>query len=88
MAQELLKGSVEPVEGITSYSWRRVAPSLEVILGWDEATLLPRRDWQDKGQMRSSTTAMPLHAAPLRSHEICFVSQDQTLGLGSGQIFL
>ena len=55
MAQELFEGSVEPVEGITSYSWRRVAPSLGVILVWDEAALLFLGDWQDKGQMRSST---------------------------------
>ena len=33
MAQELFEGFVESVEGITSYSWRRVAPSLGVILG-------------------------------------------------------
>ena len=43
MVQELFEGCVEPVEGITSYSWRRVAPSL--VLG----------DWQDKGQLRSAT---------------------------------
>ena len=34
-----------------------------VILGWDEATLLSLGDWQDKGQMRSSTTTVPLHYA-------------------------
>ena len=61
-AQDLFGSDIDWAEKLTTYSWRRVGPSLGVLLQWDEPTLFSLGDWQD----RKASQAMPVHYAATR----------------------
>ena len=61
-AQDLFRSDIDWAEKLTTYSWRRVGPSLGVLLQWDEPTLFSLGDWQD----RKASQAMPVHYAATR----------------------
>ncbi|CAE7241463.1 clpC [Symbiodinium natans] len=60
MAQDEFLGVEPPV---TTYSWRRVAPSVGLLLQLDEQSMLSLSDWQDRSKVQGSAAAMPLHYA-------------------------
>ncbi|CAE7506066.1 clpC, partial [Symbiodinium sp. CCMP2456] len=63
LTQEVFSGMEPPV---TTYSWRRVAPSVGTLLQLDELSMLALGDWQDKGKIRETGAAMPLHYSGTR----------------------
>ncbi|CAE7745577.1 clpC [Symbiodinium sp. CCMP2592] len=58
LTQEIFSGLEPPV---TTYSWRRVAPSVGSLLQLDELSLLALGDWADRGKIRETGASMPLH---------------------------
>ncbi|CAE7326591.1 clpC, partial [Symbiodinium sp. CCMP2456] len=63
LTQEVFSGMEPPV---TTYSWRRVAPSVGTLLQLDELSMLALGDWQDKGRIRETGAAMPLRYSGTR----------------------
>ncbi|CAE7730172.1 unnamed protein product [Symbiodinium sp. CCMP2592] len=58
LTQEIFTGLDPPV---TTYSWRRVGPSVGSLLQLDELSLLALGDWADRGKIRETGASMPLH---------------------------
>ena len=63
LAQEVFSGLEPPV---STYSWRRVAPSVGTLLGLDDTSLLALGDWTDKSKVQSSKASMPIHYSGTR----------------------
>ena len=58
MTQHLFHGVVEPLEQLTSYSWRRLLPTVGSLIRLQDAEIVSLGDWQDKVEER---VAMPFH---------------------------
>ena len=65
IAREIFVGQIENPETLTSYSWRRWAPSMGQALGFDPQQLASLSDWQDKTAVPENA-AMPLHYSGAR----------------------
>ena len=65
IAREIFVGQIEHPETLTSYSWRRWAPSMGQALGFDPQQLASLSDWQDKTSVPENA-AMPLHYSGAR----------------------
>lgn len=63
--RELFAGQVEQPEDLTSYSWRRWAPSVAHLLKFDPQQLAALGDWQDRKDVPEQA-AMPLHYSGVR----------------------
>ena len=63
LAQEVFSGLEPPV---STYSWRRVAPSVGTLMGLDDTSLLALGDWTDKSKVQSSKASMPIHYSGTR----------------------
>ena len=65
IAREIFVGQVEHPQTLTSYSWRRWAPSMGQVLGFDPLQLASLSDWQDKTSVPENAS-MPLHYSGAR----------------------
>ena len=65
IAREIFVGQVERPQTLTSYSWRRWAPSMGQVLGFDPQQLSSLSDWQDKTSVPENAS-MPLHYSGAR----------------------
>ena len=63
VAQLVFRDMIENHHDLTSYSWRRLAPSMATLMNLSQTELLALGDWQDKTPVRAS---MPLHYASCR----------------------
>ena len=63
--RELFADQVEKPEDLSSYSWRRWAPSVAHLLKFDPQQLSALGDWQDKKEIPTQA-AMPLHYSGVR----------------------
>ena len=46
---------------MTTYTWRRVAPTVATIAEWSDTNMLALGDWQDSTQRGQSSAKMALH---------------------------
>ena len=61
--QELFRNQVEPLESLTTYSFRRLGPTIGLMLKLPESEMLAMGDWTEKGSGRAE---MPQHYAGSR----------------------
>ena len=65
-AQHLFQGLVEPLKDLTTYSFRRLAPTVGHLLHLSPEEMVALGDWQEKSEVASSKAAMPLHYSAAR----------------------
>ena len=58
VTQHVFHGVVEPLEQLTSYSWRRLLPTVGSLIRLQDSEIVALGDWQDKVEERVS---MPFH---------------------------
>ena len=57
---------MEPIKNVTSYSFRRLAPTLGHMLHLEPEEMVALGGWQEKSEVASSKAAMPLHERAAR----------------------
>ena len=64
--QHLFQGKPGPIKDLTSYSFRRLAPTMGHMLRLEPEELVALGDWQKKSEVAASKAAMPLHYSAAR----------------------
>ena len=65
LAQEVFFSQVEDIEGLTSYSWRKLMPTVAHTLHVSPEVANALGDWQDASKV-DATSKMPLHYSSVR----------------------
>ena len=65
LAQEVFFSHVEDIEGLTSYSWRKLMPTVAHTLHVSPEVANALGDWQDASKV-DATSKMPLHYSSVR----------------------
>eukprot|EP00439_Symbiodinium_sp_Y106_P063458 s1149_g9.t2 len=87
-SQEAFRSLVRPE---TTYSWRRVVPSMGTLLSLQEVDLVSLGDWQDRGKVAASAAALPLYysgtryALSVRNKHLVLVEMSRCLSFDSWQ---
>ena len=87
-SQEAFSSLVRPE---TTYSWRRVVPSMGTLLSLQEVDLVSLGDWQDRGKVAASAAALPLYysgtryALSVRNKHLVLVEMSRCLSFDSWQ---